>query len=94
MKIVKNGKIYNTDTSKEVFYKAETDGTGWMYYRSAKGSFYKVQDDTMKVQPLTETEIMDGYLNTIGWEVDDEVDDEAKDLLPNLLVYIENLQEA
>ena len=90
MKIVKNGKIYNTDTSKEVFYKAETDGTGWMYYRSAKGSFYKVQDDTMEAQPLTETEIMDDYLNTIGWEVDDEV----KGLLPNLLVYIENLQEA
>ena len=89
MKIVNQGKIYNIDTSKEVFYKAETDDTGWMYYRSAKGSFYRVRDDTKEVQPLTETEIMDAYLNTIGWEADGEVGE----LLPNLLEYIESLQE-
>jgi hypothetical protein len=92
MKIVKNGKIYNTSTSTEIFYKG-VDETGWMYYRTEKGSYYKVLDEVNELQTLTETEVMDDYLNMVG--IENFADDaEVLEKLKNLEGYVETLTEA
>jgi len=95
MKIVKNGKIYNTSTSTEIFYKGVGE-TGWMYYCTEKGSYYRVLDEVYELQTLTETEVMDVYLNSvIGIEnFAFLIDKEVLGVLKNLEEYTKSLTEA
>ncbi len=90
MKIVKNGLVYNTETSKQIYFDGDN-----MFYRTVKGSFFSINDETNGIKSYTEIEVMDEYLNYLErngrtYEMDDEVNEE----LPNLLKYVESLVEA
>lgn len=88
MKIVKNGKVYNTETSVEIYYNGET-----MTYRTAKGNYFSIADESGVLETLTEVEVMENYLNFVG--IDNfTADDEVIEVLPKLLEYAENLMDA
>lgn len=95
MKYVKNGKVYNTRTAKEIIF-IDIDGEdGCMFYKTQKGSFFSINEITGEFRISTEIEVMDEYLNFLeregrGYDKDDEVNEE----LPNLLKYVEDLEEA
>lgn len=90
MKIVYNGKVYNTETSIEIYMDGYTET---MTYRTAKGSYFSLNDNTGVLTTLTETEVMDNYLNYIGFE-NFTADDEVIEVLPKLIEYAASLTEA
>ena len=94
MKIVKNGKVYNTETSVEIYYNGKNET---MTYRTAKGNYFSIADESEVLETLTEVEVMENYLNYVGIDnfIDNfTADDEVNEVLPKLLEYAENLMEA
>lgn len=90
MKIVHKGKVYNTESSVGIYLDGNTET---MTYRTAKGNYYSVNDNTGVLIPLTEEEVMDNYLNYIG--IDNfTADDEVIEVLPRLTEYAAALVEA
>ena len=90
MKIVKNGKVYNTETSVEIYYNGKNET---MTYRTAKGNYFSIADESGVLETLTEVEVMENYLNFVG--IDNfTADDEVIEVLPKLLEYAENLMDA
>lgn len=66
-----------------------------MFYRTAKGNFFSISNESEEIKVYTEIEVMDEYLNYLEmngrfYETDDEVNEE----LPNLRGYVEGLEEA
>lgn len=90
MKIVKNGKVYNTETSVEIYYNGKNET---MTYRTAKGNYFSIADESGVLETLTETEVMDNYLNYIGFE-NFTAEDEVIEVLPKLIEYAASLTEA
>lgn len=90
MKIVKNGKVYNTETSVEIYYNGKNET---MTYRTAKGNYFSIADESGVLETLTETEVMDNYLNYIGFE-NFTAEDEVIEVLPKLIEYGDSLTEA
>ena len=89
MKIVHNGKVYNTETAIVIYYDGKTET---MYYTTAKGSFFSIAD-TGEFKTCTEVEVMDEYLNYVG--IDNfAADDEVNEVLKNLMEYAKNLEDA
>lgn len=60
-----------------------------MFYRTAKGNFFSISNESEEIKVYTEIEVMDEYLNYLerngrGYEEE----------LPNLRGYVEGLEEA
>lgn len=90
MKYVKCGKVYNTDTSKKIYFDGDN-----VFYHTAKGNFFSVSDETGEVRSYSEIEVMDEYLNYLernGMTYDKE--DEVNEELLKLVKYVEDLIEA
>ena len=88
MKIVHKGKVYNTDV--EIYFDGNTET---MTYRTAKGNYFSVNDNTGEFLTLTEEEVMENYLNYIGIDSFSEYN-EVVEVLPRLPEYVASLVEA
>jgi DNA mismatch repair ATPase MutS len=82
-KFYKNGKVFDVNTSEVVF----TFGDCQTCFRSKKGNFWTLNEDTLAVELTTEQEVMDLFLT---YQVDSE---DIHEYLPKLKDYMSTLEE-
>jgi hypothetical protein len=83
-KFYKNGKVFDSATS-EVVFRYDENST---LFKSKKGNFWTLNEDTLEVSKKTEVEAMDLYLNQ-----DFPESEGINEYFPKLKQYIENLEE-